>query len=100
MKQHGSDVCYCGDYRSQHNENGHCFVCGDSRTCPCEGYKFSRHASAEEREHWQKYHGAFIVKNPAAVALGKLGGASKSAAKQAASRKNGAEHKPARLTNS
>lgn len=29
------------------------------------------------------------IKNPAAVALGKLGGASKSAAKQKAARKNG-----------
>jgi hypothetical protein len=30
-----------------------------------------------------------MAKNPAAVALGKLGGASKSAAKQKASKKNG-----------
>jgi len=33
-------------------------------------------------------------KNPAAVALGKLGGASKSAKKQAASRANGRKPKP------
>jgi hypothetical protein len=45
------------------------------------------------------------VRNKAMAEVGKLGGASKSAKKQAASRKNGAKnvgakHKPARLTNS
>jgi hypothetical protein len=45
--------------------------------------------SHKEEEDIEIANQALARKNPAAVALGKLGGASKSAAKQKASKKNG-----------
>jgi len=50
MNERGSDTCFCGDYRSQHGPLG-------CRICACEGFKFSHCADAEERAHWEKYHG-------------------------------------------
>lgn len=40
-----TDVCECGDYRSQHDKNGKCRLCGDSRA-PGDGcIKFRFHAA-------------------------------------------------------
>jgi len=59
IKAHGSDVCFCGDYRSQHTTNG----CQPCKLNPpllekCKVFSLSHKASIEEREHWEKYHGA------------------------------------------
>ena len=51
--EHGSDICYCSDYRSQH-KGGKCSV---SR-CECPGFLFS-HVS-KDRTHWEKYHGEIL----------------------------------------
>ncbi len=57
--EHGSDVCFCGDYRSQHDranrsDSEHrqlwCF-------CGCTGFKFGHRANADEQAHWEQYHG-------------------------------------------
>ncbi len=29
--EHGSVVCICGDYRSQHNDNRECRICGSNK---------------------------------------------------------------------
>jgi hypothetical protein len=58
MAAHGSDVCECGDYRSEHNENGRCRVCCSS-SAPYDGcvkFRFSRSARPNEIEHWNLYH--------------------------------------------
>lgn len=49
---HGSDTCYCGDYRSQHNRgpNKMCF-------CGCTGFKEGRKSTTDERLHWEHFHG-------------------------------------------
>lgn len=57
MLSHGSDICYCGDYRSQHTFNG----CGPCKLNPpfleqCKIFKFSRKATIEECIHWKKYY--------------------------------------------
>jgi len=62
-KEHGSDVCFCGDYRSQHSRvrwgtegpADRCF-------CGCVGFRWGRPAKAEERAHWEKYHPKEILK--------------------------------------
>jgi hypothetical protein len=53
----GSDICKCGDYRSQHGygENAQCRVCG-GMTGPgngCQAFVFSRCATDEELKHWR-----------------------------------------------
>ena len=56
----GSDECYCGDYRSQHDPNGRCRVCG-GMSGPyngCATFRFARAANAEEMRHWIQYHGS------------------------------------------
>jgi hypothetical protein len=57
-REHGSDVCFCGDYRSQHRVDG-CGVCVLSPPFMerCKKFKWGRKATAEETAHWQKYHG-------------------------------------------
>lgn len=55
-KKHGSDVCFCGDYRSQHTEHG-CRVCSGRYWDTCDGFKWGHKADDKEWEHWQKYHG-------------------------------------------
>jgi hypothetical protein len=53
----GSDLCNCGDYRSQHGDNG-CKVCRNSRA-PYDGcVKFRLHRAANEAEqaHWDKWN--------------------------------------------
>jgi len=54
---HGSDTCFCGDYRSQHNRGASktCAVCG------CSGFKDGRPATKEERAHWEQYHGSHAI---------------------------------------
>jgi hypothetical protein len=57
----GSDVCQCGDYRSQHNygSNSACRVCGNM-SGPyngCQKFRFGRMAGQSELEHWRLYHG-------------------------------------------
>ena len=56
----GSDVCVCGDYRSEHGwgENAACRVCG-GMAGPyngCAAFRFSRCATEEEVAHWNLYH--------------------------------------------
>jgi hypothetical protein len=46
-QEHGSDPCYCGDYRSQHKPK--CF-------CGCKGFMFTRKANEAELAHWKQYH--------------------------------------------
>jgi len=54
----GSDVCYCGDYRSQHDGNtGRCRLCYWNGPYSCEVFKLSHRATKEEAAHWAKYHG-------------------------------------------
>jgi hypothetical protein len=58
-RKHGSDVCYCGDYRSQHshvNRESQDPAPADLCFCGCVGFKWGRKANAEERKHWQSYH--------------------------------------------
>jgi hypothetical protein len=53
----GSDVCVCGDWRSDHDEHdGHCKLCAWSGPVRCDAFKFSAIASAEERKKWEMYH--------------------------------------------
>lgn len=58
----GSDLCMCGDYRSQHGGRGigssACRVCAHSKA-PYDGcvqFRFSRYATELEVQHWAKYH--------------------------------------------
>jgi len=51
----GSDLCECGDFRSQHYRNGFhskeaCAVCG------CNLFRLFAKADAQGLEIWQKYH--------------------------------------------
>src|SRR5271166_4185797 len=55
-KQQGSDVCVCGDYRSQHDINGGCQACLGIAFDHCEGFKLGHKASEKEQAHWDKYH--------------------------------------------
>lgn len=43
----GSDICYCGDYRSQHKPK--CF-------CGCKEFVFSHSASEKDLAVWNEYH--------------------------------------------
>ena len=56
-EEHGSDVCYCGDYRSEHGPNG-CGPCGlnPSFLERCTEFRWGRKATAEEQAHWNKYY--------------------------------------------
>jgi hypothetical protein len=39
VKEHPEDICYCGDYRRQHPDNGPCGLNGLGHgTCPGEGW--------------------------------------------------------------
>lgn len=56
----GSDVCECGDYRSDHSDGvGPCRVCVHSAVPydGCEEFCFSRRATVAERKAWQDVHG-------------------------------------------
>jgi hypothetical protein len=55
---HGSDICDCGDYRSQHPNGGPCSICanGSSLGDGCTGFRFS-HAS-KDRTHWNTFFGS------------------------------------------
>jgi hypothetical protein len=53
---HGSDICYCGDYRSQHKENGPCKVCRGVWFDMCDKFQFSRKANVDDKKHWDKFH--------------------------------------------
>ena len=56
----GSDVCACGDYRSQHDHSGFCGVCHGSKA-PYDGccqFRFSRCALDSEVKHWEQYYGS------------------------------------------
>jgi hypothetical protein len=47
------DICHCGDYRSQHDEEG-CTICRWS-SAPwdgCRTFRLARPASRSERRHW------------------------------------------------
>jgi len=55
----GSDLCQCGDYRSQHGSglNAFCRVChGIAPYDGCTAFRFSRCALPSEVEHWRQYH--------------------------------------------
>ena len=60
----GSDVCACGDYRSQHGwgANAVCRVCGRmglGRTTAAKRFRFcALRATDEELVHWRKHHAA------------------------------------------
>lgn len=65
----GSDLCQCGDYRSQHEQwrttggmrcrVGSCRVpYGDPWASSCPKFELSRPATAAEQQHWNEYHGA------------------------------------------
>jgi len=58
----GSDICECGDYRSQHDLN-YCRACGGSKSPydGCTKFRLAHRANQEELEHWQKYHGLHVV---------------------------------------
>lgn len=62
----GSDVCACGDYRSDHPLNGKCSVCGNSMhpADGCTKFRFAWRASIAEQTHWNKYRGP-RMKHPA-----------------------------------
>lgn len=47
--EHGSDICECGDFRSQHR-TGKCSCCG------CNRFRFAWPADANNRAIWEKYH--------------------------------------------
>ena len=59
MKRYGSDICCCGDYRSQHfNGFEQCRVCRNS-AAPYDGcmkFRFHRRADMFERSHWRLFH--------------------------------------------
>jgi hypothetical protein len=43
-----TDICECGDYRSQHDKNGKCRLCGDS-TAPGDGcVRFRFHTTSPD----------------------------------------------------
>jgi hypothetical protein len=49
---HGSDICQCGDFRSQHTlPNGGC----SCDRCRCGGFIFAHKASEHDRAIWDKY---------------------------------------------
>lgn len=53
---HGSDVCFCGDWRSDHQPE--CKLCKyHPIPGPCEAFRWGRPATKEERAHWEKYNG-------------------------------------------
>jgi hypothetical protein len=55
-KPHGSDICWCGDFRSEHAGGGtsRCEVVD----CLCPGFRFLKEASGEDRWIWDMYHDA------------------------------------------
>lgn len=56
---HGSDLCGCGDYRCQHNDDGFCRVCGNSRAPydGCTKFRLHRKATSDELQHWREHYG-------------------------------------------
>lgn len=48
MSEHGSDICECGDFRSQHNDA--CSI------CDCREFKFFSRASDDSAGVWEKCH--------------------------------------------
>jgi len=55
--EHGSDVCYCGDYRSQHSRMSRAGALGTRCFCGCEKFRWGHKAKKDERAHWEDYHG-------------------------------------------
>ncbi len=55
-REAGADPCTCGDYRSQHNDNRFCRICGNSNAPydGCTKFRFTRKANVAELEHWKK----------------------------------------------
>jgi hypothetical protein len=59
----GSDICQCGDYRSQHGfgeiGDSRCRICVNSRELwgGCDAFRFHRSAMDSELKHWQEYYG-------------------------------------------
>lgn len=49
--QHGSDICECGDFRSQHSESKR--LCAN---CGCLAFRFFRTADDRDLGIWNKYH--------------------------------------------
>ena len=58
--EHGSDICECGDYRSQHDKGGPCRVCRVSSHPwdDCIKFRFANKADAEEAEQWATFYGS------------------------------------------
>lgn len=49
----GSDLCYCGDFRSQHKQTSvGKFLC----FCGCTEFRFSACASGADLETWHRHH--------------------------------------------
>lgn len=70
--EHGSDICQCGDFRSQHeNGSGRCRVCfgNNAPYDRCGRFQFAHVASDGDRATWNQYHSARAMK-PARSAKG------------------------------
>ena len=53
----GSNICICGDWRSDHERlEGRCKICAWDGPIRCEKFKFSAVATPEERKRWEMYH--------------------------------------------
>lgn len=56
----GSDICQCGDYRSQHGfgQAAWCRVCHEMPGAQngCTEFRFDRCAMDEELKHWRQYN--------------------------------------------
>lgn len=58
LEPHGSDICECGDYRSQHQNASKCRVSG----CYCFNFRFFQ--ASKVRTHWEQYFGHLSPKPP------------------------------------
>ena len=71
---HGSDICYCGDYRSQHKyglDGKACFCVSYLEPMGgCTGFKWGRKTDAIERAHWEQYHGKAAGREPSGSSAG------------------------------
>src|ERR1700733_6026521 len=63
--QPGSDICACGDYRSQPAKGGRCSICYWS------DFEFSYVATGDDLATWNKYHDN-VVQMPPVTFVAKL----------------------------
>lgn len=58
----GSDICECGDFRSQHYRVG--FHSKEAcAVCRCNVFRFFAEASSKDMETWNEYHGPKMLAN-------------------------------------